>query len=152
MDYQAQVEELKRLISPALEAEGALLVDFNFVRATARPILKLLVDNKEGGISIGECARLNEMIGNLLDERNIMEEGYILEVSSPGLDRPVKSKDDFLRCRNRKVLFFLNEPINGRRELEGIVVRAEEDSVYIDLEGQSVEIPLLKINKGKQVI
>lgn len=152
MEYYRFEEELKKIIAPFLERENIELVELNFVKSKGRPILKLLVDRKDGRISLGECARLNETIGILLDAQNIIESGYILEVSSPGLDRPLRTKSDFTRCINRKAKFFLSEPIKGKLEIDGIISKAEDNSVYIDLGGEIIEIPLAKINKAKQVL
>jgi len=152
MDYPAFIEELKEIILPVLTEEGIELVELHFVKAGRKPILKLLVDKKQGGISLGECARLNEKIGSVLDARNIIESGYIMEVSSPGLDRPLETKSDFLRCINRKVKFFLSESVKGRLELDGIINKVEDDSVHIDIYGDIIEIPLVKITKAKQTL
>lgn len=152
MDYRGLVENLKEIILPVLEEENIELVELNFVKARGRSILKLLVDKKGGGINLQECARLNEKIGGLLDTQDVIKERYILEVSSPGLDRPLMTKSDFLRCINKNVRFFLNESINGKIELEGVISKAGDDSVYIDIDGDIIEIPLAKINKAKQVI
>ena len=115
-------------------------------------ILRILVDRPEGGITLDECARLNIQISNLLDEKDILQTRYILEVASPGLDRPLKAKNDFLRCINRKARFFFNEPINGKIELEGVISKVENESVFIESNDQVIEIPLTGINKVKQII
>ena len=152
MDYQGFVEELKKIILPILEEQSLELVELNFIRASRKPILKLLVDKKYGGISLEECAELNKCIGDILDAQGIMSDRYILEVSSPGLDRPLKTKSDFLRYINRRVRFFLSESINGRTELEGVISRVDDDIVYVDIDGNIIDIPLAKINKAKQTL
>jgi len=152
MDYPAFIEELKEIILPVLTEEDIELVELHFVKARRKPILKLLVDKEQGGISLGECARLNEKIGSVLDAQNIIESGYIMEVSSPGLDRPLKTKNDYLRCIDRKVRFFLSESIKGKIELEGLIKEVKEDSVYIEIEDGTIEIPLFKVMKAKQAL
>lgn len=152
MDYRGLVENLKEIILPALEEENIELVELNFVKAGGRSILKLLVDKKGGGINLQECAILNEKIGSLLDTQDVIKDRYILEVSSPGLDRPLMTKSDFLRCINKKVRIFLRESIAGKIELEGLILKVEDDSIYIDIEGNHLQIPLSKITKAKQII
>jgi len=151
MEYQVFSEDLKKLISPLLEEGDIELVELNFVRLPGRSILKLLVDRKTGRISLDECARLNAKISSLLDAQDIIKEGYILEVSSPGLDRPLKEKQDFSRCIDKKVRLFFSEPINGKFEVEGIIGRVTDESVYIDTVAGMVEIPLSRIRKAKQI-
>jgi ribosome maturation factor RimP len=87
----------------------------------------------------------------MLDENEFIDNRYILEVSSPGLDRPLVTKNDFLRCLKKRVRFFLTEPINGKPEWEGAILKADDEAVYVDI-GEELVIPLSKINKAKQII
>ena len=152
MDRQAIMGELRSIIENFLFSQGLDLVDL-ILRYEGRDlVLRILADRPEGGISLGECANLNIQISQILDEKDILKERYIIEVSSPGLDRPLKTKSDFRRALNKRVRVFLKEPINGKLETEGIINRVEEDLVYIDLGGEAVEIPLSKIAKAKQVL
>lgn len=152
IDRLALIEDLKKIIVPVLTQSNIELVEFDIAHVHGRMILKLLVDKKEGGINLDECSGLNERIGAILDERNVISNRYILEVSSPGMDRPLKTKNDFLRCINRDAVFFLSEPVNGKLELKVTVKKVEGECVYADMEGLLLEIPISKINKAKQVI
>ena len=152
MDRQAIAEELKNIIGEYLLNQGLELVDIICRNEGRDLILRILLDRPEGGITLDECARLNIQISNLLDEKDILQTRYILEVASPGLDRPLKAKNDFLRCINRKARFFFNEPINGKIELEGVISKVENESVFIESNDQVIEIPLTGINKVKQII
>jgi len=154
MDRQEIRAELENILSEYLEIQGLDLVDLILLSEGRDLILRILVDMPQGGITLDECARLNERISNLLDEKGILQRRYILEVSSPGLDRPLKTKKDFLRCINRRARFFLNQSINGKIELEGLISKVENDSVYVYLESMNevIEIPLTNINQAKQVI
>ena len=105
-----------------------------------------------GGITLGQCALLNRQLAALLEEKNIIDGDYVLEVSSPGLDRRLKSQKDFLRCLNKEVVFFLNDLINGKCQWQGLVNRVDEANVFIQNSGQILEIPLIKINKAQLVI
>ncbi len=153
MDYQVSTEAIQGLILPILEVAGRFeLIEISFIRARPRPILKILVDKKEGSITLDECARLNRTISDLLDAQDIIGGGYIMEISSPGLDRPLTDKRDFLRSMNQEVRFFFKEPVSGKVELEGIVTKVTPEAVYIDRHGQVLEIPFSKINKAKRII
>ncbi len=152
MDRQTLIEELKSTIQDFLKTKNLYLVDLIYRYEGKDLVLRILVDKPEGGISLDECAYLNNDIGEILDEKDIIQGRYILEVSSPGLDWPLKSKDDFLRCINRSVRFFLNELINGKLELEGTINKVGDDSVYIDIDGNTIEIPISKITKAKQIV
>lgn len=152
MDRQEIISELKDIIDNYLKDKALDLVDLMYRYEGRDLFLRILVDRPEGGISLGECANLNHEINRILDEKDILRERYILEVSSPGLDRPLVTKSDFLRCINRKVRFWLSEPINSKIEMEGSITKVDDDSVYIDIKDEAVEIPLLNIKKAKQII
>ncbi len=152
MDRQALAGELKIVIGDYLREKGIDLIDLTYRYEGRGLVLRILVDKPERGISLDECACLNNQLSIILDENDILKERYILEVSSPGLDRPLKTKSDFLRCINRNVRFFLREPISDRLELEGIISDVRDDSVYIDIGKGVVEITLSKIAKAKQIL
>jgi ribosome maturation factor RimP len=152
MDKQAIIDEFESIIRNYLEWRSLDLVEFNHRHEGRDLVLRILVDKPEGGITLDECAELNREIGTILDQRQILRGSYILEVSSPGLDRPLKTKSDFARCLNKRVHLFFIEPLDGKWELEGIISQVKEESVQIDKAGIQAEIPLAKIRKGKQII
>jgi len=152
MDRQEIVAELKNIIGDYLKIQGLDLMDIIYRHEGRGLVLRVLVDRPDGGITLDECSGLNIQISNLLDEKEILQTRYILEVASPGLDRPLKTKNDFSRCINRKARFFFNEPINGKIELEGVISKVENESVFIDSNNEIIEIPLTRINKAKQII
>lgn len=153
MDGGALTDEIKALLEEFLRGKGMELVEFGVRREGGRGlILRLLADWPEGGITLGECAGLNRQICTILDEKEILNEPYVLEVSSPGLDRPLKNKNDFLRCKNKKARFFLNDFVNGKLEWDGLVEKVDEQAVYIRRGQEQMAIPLSKINKAKQEI
>jgi len=115
-------------------------------------VIRVLADKPEGGINLGECAVLNRALSGMLEERKLIEENYLLEVSSPGLDRSLKNSKDFLRCKNKEVVFFLNEMVDGKLEWQGKVTDANEGKVIIGVKGKIVEIAFNQINKARLVI
>jgi len=152
MDKEAIASELRNIIQGFLGAKGIDLVDFIYRYEGRGLVLRILVDRLEGGVTLGDCAGLNKDIGRVLDEKNILEDSYILEVASPGLDRPLKTKNDFSRCKTKNVRFFFNQPINGKIELEGIIEGVGDVSLYIDNNTEKVEVPFSSITMAKQVI
>jgi ribosome maturation factor RimP len=152
MDRREIIAELRDVIGSYIKEQGLDLVDLVYRYEGGGLFLRILVDKPEGGISLDDCAYINNEISRILDEKNILQERYILEVASPGLDRPLTTKKDFLRCMNKKARFFLNELVEDRRELEGIINSVDDEAVYIDSQGRVIKIPLSKINKAKRVI
>lgn len=150
MEQAELTQKIKEIIAPILFRENLLLVESDFARSGNDYLLRLLVDRPGGGITLDECSRLNAKIGLALDSVDILTGRYILEVSSPGLDRPLKTKDDFLRCLNKEVKFFFKHPVDGKMEVNGKIKAADEDLVNVDSNGIILTIPLPNIAKAKQ--
>lgn len=146
------INELKELFSLSASKENIELIDLICRYEGNKLVLMILADKPEGGITLGECALLNHRLSDLLEEKNIIEGNYILEVSSPGLDRDLLTQKDFLRCKNKELVFYLNDLVNGKCQWQGMVNKADEVSVVIENAGQFLEIPLIKINKARLVI
>jgi ribosome maturation factor RimP len=151
MDRMSVIAELRGIIEDYLKNNNLILVDLIYRYEGKNLVLRLLVDRPEGGVLIEDCAAVNNDIGKILDEKHVLKEGYILEVSSPGLDRPLKTKDDFLRCVNREARFFFNEQIRGKLEMLGVIKRVEGDKIYIETKSATIEVPLEKIRMAKQM-
>ncbi|MFH1246105.1 MAG: ribosome maturation factor RimP, partial [Candidatus Omnitrophota bacterium] len=115
---------------PILAEEGAELVDFRISPSQGAAIVKFLVD-KTGGITLEDCAQLNRRIAQVLEDKDLIQRSYILEVSSPGLDRPLVSTRDFQRCLGAAVKLVLHSPLNGRNVLSGFLDEVDADTVVI---------------------
>ena len=144
-----RIEEMAQPIATNL---GFEFVDIH-IHPTAQGIsIQILADKPSGGISLDECATLNRSLGQALEEQNFIGQHYILEVSSPGLDRAFKKKRDFERVVGRELIIFLLEPVEGRIEYQGQLKSVIGESIVIDFKAKDVFIPLEKINKAKQII
>ncbi len=146
------IEELKAIATDYLKNQNLELVDFAYRYEGRDIVLSIISDRPEGGITLGECAVINKEISRMLYEKYLLQQRYILEVSSPGLDRPLKTKNDFMRCINRTVKVFLSEAIEGKLEWDGIIGKIGEDSVFLEIKDRTIEIPLSRIIKAKQII
>ncbi len=144
--------KLRSVIGDYLKREGVILVDLNFMLSGKKSILRILVDLPGGGITLDKCTYINNLISQLLDEENLIQSSYVLEVSSPGVDRPLISKEDFSRCLNRKVKIFFNQFQEGKSEITGVIVSVADAGVNVDSEGQIQQIPFDRIRKAKQII
>ena len=146
------IDKVKELATSCIISHGFELVEINYYYVGNRLIIRIFIDKPCGGINIDECALMNEELGKILDVSGIIEQSYILEISSPGIDRILKSKDDFKRVINRKLIFFLSEAIEGKNEICGILNRLDDDSVYIESEEGEVPVSYNKIIKARQII
>lgn len=138
-----EAEGLRELVETAVERAGLLLVDLQLVRTGRRVLLRVLAD-RTGRITVGECASLSREIGDLVDAHGIIDSQYTLEVSSPGIGRPLSTKVDWERCRGRKISVKTAE-----RETTGVLV-GHEDGTLI-LEGD-VSIPLEAVLEARESI
>ncbi|MBI4707393.1 MAG: ribosome maturation factor RimP [Candidatus Omnitrophica bacterium] len=150
MDRQEIINQLTNILEGFLKDKGFDLVEVIYRQEGRDLVLRILVDRLEGGITIDECADINSAIGIMLEEKAILENDYILEVSSPGLDRPLKTKKDFLRCLNKDVRFFLREPVNGKLEWFGRISGVDETNVGVEIQGDIIKIDYSNINKARQ--
>jgi ribosome maturation factor RimP len=146
------IEEIQNTIDSYLEERQFYLVEMKYFYQADTLVLVILADRPHGGITLKECIELNKSISIILDEKDILQERFILEVSSPGLDRPLVRKEDFLRCSNKEVRFFLNEPINEKMELQGTISKVEDDAVYIAMQEEIFKVPLIRIIRAKQIV
>ncbi|MDX1662139.1 MAG: ribosome maturation factor RimP [Gemmatimonadota bacterium] len=118
-------DRLKALIEPLLEAEDAELVDLDLAGSRGRPVIRAYVDTEEG-VTLDECARLSRLLENELEERGAVPERYVLEVSSPGVDRPLTRRRHFERYAGREVEVRLYAKRDGRKKFVGTLEGAED--------------------------
>lgn len=114
--------------------------------------MRLLIDRLEGGITLDDCANLNEKIGRILDNLDIIKESYVLEVFSPGIDRPLKEKNDFLRVKGKNIKVFLSEYEKGKKEFKGVLKDVDDEFIFLEVKNQLLKIPFTKVIKGEQLI
>ena len=151
-DKYALQERLKIAIGDYLKGEDVILVDLNFQRQGRKFILRILVDQPGGGIVLDRCAYLNNAISQVLDRENLIPDSYALEVSSPGIDRPLLTRDDFSRCLNRKVKIFLKESGDQRYEISGVITSVTDAGLDLDSGKEIKQIAFDQIKRARQVI
>ena len=149
MDTKAILDHIKKRIYPILDESDVEIVEFILKRVSRSLMLRLLVD-KKGGITLDECARLNKHIVALIDKDSLISGPYTLEVSSPGLDRPLKNRRDFEKSIGKEVEIWLSEPIEGQPYIDGSIEDADDNKVHIiDVKGKKLVVVYDKINKAK---
>ena len=146
-----KIEQLKTIIQPVLDKAGIDLVEFTFRRQGKRFVLRLLVD-KQGGINLKECAGLNKEIGFLLEDNNIIEDSYVIEVDSPGLDRPLKTREDFRRHIGEQVRIITRNTKGTTDTIEGNIKAVEEEKILVDKDSSEIDVAFEAIIKGKLII
>ena len=134
MARRADIElRTEQLAQPIVDENNFELVDIEYVKEGANWYLRVYAD-KEGGINIDDCVLLSRALEAKLDEEDFIEDAYILEVSSPGLGRPLKKDKDFERSIGKEIEIKLYRPIEKQKEWEGTLVSYNTESVTIRLE------------------
>lgn len=133
---------------PLLADMGMELVEVQFRREGHGWVLRLFID-KEGGVTIDDCVAVSREISAYLEVEDLIEHAYNLEVSSPGLERPLRKREDFNRFAERLVRIKLREPINGQRVLIGTLLGLEGETVLMGLAKETVRIDLENIAKAR---
>ncbi len=141
---------LNGLIKPAVEALGYELVGVEFRRGRGRALLRVYID-KEDGITLDDCQRVSHQVSGVLDVEDPIVERYDLEVSSPGLDRPLFEPEHFQRFAGRTAKGRLSPPVDGRRKITGVLLGFEDGNVRLDEEGIERRVPLDSVSAARLV-
>ena len=141
------VERLRAMIHPIVLNEGMEVVDIEYRRESGGWILRLILD-KEGGVTLDDCTRVSQEVGRSLDVEDILQTSYTLEVSSPGLTRPLKTEKDFMKYLHRLVKVKTVDPIQNRRQFKGKLLGVSENEVEIEVERKIFQIPLSNVAKA----
>ncbi len=129
--------------------EGCELVHCAYVHESGRWFLRLYIDHPDG-ITIDHCTAVSRQMSALLDVEDLIPRAYNLEVSSPGLDRPLNTADDYVKFAGEQVSIRTNGPIDGRRRFRGLLQKFEDEVVTVaDEAGRIFEIPLEKVRKAR---
>lgn len=138
------------LLEPSVTGLGYELVGVELERSGSRPVLRVFLDH-DAGITIGDCETASRQIGAVLEVEDPVPESWMLEVSSPGLDRPLLRSDHFVRFAGRPVRLRTTEPLDGRRGWKGRLVGCREGNVVVREDGEERLIPLGLIGKANLV-
>jgi ribosome maturation factor RimP len=130
---ESTTDILRARIRPLVEEEDLELVELNFFEGGSSSVLRIYVD-KAGGVTLGECASLNRKIGDYLETEDLISRRYLLEVSSPGLDRPLTGVGDFKRKIGETVKLILKEKVPGPTEVIGRIKNLKDDNLILEIE------------------
>ena len=134
MSVREQYEQkAEAMAQPIIDQFGFELVDVEYVKEAGNWYLRFYID-KEGGITVDDCEAVSRIFSDKLDELDFIEDAYIMEVSSPGLGRPLKKEKDYVRSMGKEVEIRTYRPINKEKEFYGILSAYDESSVTITTE------------------
>lgn len=145
-----QHSELNDLLEPVVTALGYDMLGIEYLKQKDGSLLRLYIDN-EAGITIDDCSRVNHQVIGVLDVHDPIKERYYLEISSPGLDRPLFTLQQFERFLGEKVKMKLREKIQERRKITGVIKAVEAEAVLISENDVDYLIPATAIDSAHLV-
>ena len=145
MSREVIIERIREIAQPILDSLGLELVEVEFSRGHGKGMLRLFID-KQGGVTLEDCEKVSQFLGHALDVQDPIPISYTLEVSSPGLDRPLKRPEDFTRHIGKLVKIKTLQPIDHDQSFIGRLAAAGGSSIEIIMEnGKGLVIPFEKI-------
>ena len=147
MQKQSKESMLEELIAPVVEAEGYECVDVTFEKAGKDWVLTTYIDGPNG-IGLDDCEVVSRKLSDLMDEKDPIEQSYLLEVSSPGIDRPLKKEKDFARNMDKRIVVSFYAPVNGSKQLSGILKGYKGVTLTLQLDSEEMmELEMSAVSK-----
>lgn len=143
-------EELNRLLEPTVERLGYELCDVEVKVGRRDGVVRLFID-KPDGVGLEDCEVVSHQVSAVLDVEDPLPGHYVLEVSSPGLDRRLKKPEHFQRFMGEDVRVKLRFPIDGRRNFRGALKAADEEHIEVEVDGESHRLPMATIATARLV-
>ena len=150
MKTEGIIRRLWEIIEPVVVSEGMELVELEFQREPKGWVLRLYID-REGGVNLKDCTAISRQVSDLLDVKDFIAQSYHLEVSSPGLDRPIRKPRDFQRFIGHRVRITLSVSGEQRRAVQGVLAGLEGQTLRLDQGGEILDIRLMDIVRARLI-
>jgi ribosome maturation factor RimP len=141
----------KEIADPILKTLGLELYDIEYKREYNGLVLRIYIDKPNAKVKVRDCQDVSKALGVVFEERNLIENNYNLEVSSPGLDRVLKLEKDFVRFSGYEAQIYFNELVEGKNNYRGLIKGVISGKVLFEVKGVVLEIPVANVKKGKLV-
>ena len=145
-------EKIKRKVFEFLKEENLDLIEFKIFPQGKNFVVRIMTDFSYGGVTLKDLSRINKMVFSYLEEENILGEDFTVEVISPGLDRKLEGKNDFLRVLGKYLKIWLKSSYKGKNYYEGRLEKIDEENLIVKIKEKAISIPLSLVNFAKQKI
>ena len=146
-NQQKIIEKIEKIVTPVVNEMGLSLVDIEYMQDGGYWYVRIYVENLNGEITLEECAAISGKIDEDVDK--LIEHRFFLEVSSPGIERPLKKIEDFIRFKGEKIKVSLKHKINDKKSFEGIITECKDNIIFLEIEEENiVEIPFSEVKKA----
>lgn len=139
------------IAEPIVQQNGMELIEVEFVKEGAEWFLRLFMDKEEGTVDLDDCEAVSRSLSDVLDASDPIEQEYRLEVSSPGIERPLRRLKDFIRFTGEKIQVKTFAEVQGKKKITGILKDASEEEIRVDADGEEIVIPMKQIAKANLV-
>lgn len=136
------------IVAPIVEEEGLDVLDIVWTVEHGRRILRILIDSGSGKVGVDDCARISRAIEDVIEIRGVIPQSYDLEVSSPGLNRPLIARKHFEMAAGQTIRVKTDVPIGGRSNYKGVLKRIEGDVFFIEIDKKEYAIPFDRVAKA----
>ncbi len=130
------------LLEPYVMEQGFELIELEFGTYGRSPVLRVFIESPSHPVTLDDCAAVSSVLSNVLDTVEMKEETYMLEVSSPGFDRPIRKEKDFIRFSGEPVRIQTDMPVNGKKNFKGVLQGIENEMILVNVNGEIFRIHL----------
>ena len=146
------IEQIETLITPSLTSMGFELVQVKMLEGRSGQTLQIMAERADGSMSLDDCALVSRQVSAVLDVENVIEAAYRLEVSSPGIDRPLVKLGDYAAYVGHTAKIETVLPIGGRKRFSGVLKPLEGENIIITVDGKDFTLPFMDIQSAKLVL
>ncbi|MDU1909872.1 ribosome maturation factor RimP [Fusobacterium sp.] len=144
------LKKIEAIVTPVVNKMNLSLVDIEYLQDGGYWYVRVYVENLEGDITLEDCAAISNEIDEDID--SLIEQRFFLEVSSPGIERPLKKIEDYIRFKGEKSKLSLKHKVDDNKNFEGIIVDSKDGIIYLEVEnGKIMKIPFSEVRKANLV-
>lgn len=141
--------KIEKIVIPAVEKRNLNLVDLEYLQEGGYLYVRIFIEKPEGDITLEDCGSLSNEIDEAIDA--LIPHKFFLEVSSPGVERPLKKQADFIRFNGEKIKVNLKHKLNDNKNFEGIIEDFKDETLFLNIKDKTLEIPFKEIKKANIV-
>jgi ribosome maturation factor RimP len=149
--FLSQLEQIHQIAGRIVASEGIELIDIEYKPGRHRGLLRVYID-KEGGVTLNDCENVSRQIGTVLDVEDVIQGAYVLEVSSPGLDRPLRTDRDYQRAIGRHLKINMTDDQGNNLQITGKLIGFNDDEIVVEQQGKNRNIPRNFVKRAVQEI
>lgn len=148
MDFLSITQKVRPFIEPIIEEENLKLYDVLWLNEEGKNILRVMIESPHGQVTVDDCTRVSHAIEDLIEVKGIIGARYNLEVSTPGLDRPLRTKEHFMTAVGNVISLKTKDAIDGRRNYKGELKEVTDFLITMVIDGQEFKIPLDQVSQA----